>query len=141
MALRGGISQEHALLTVGEAPAIVIQPTNLTVPVGDVSTFNVLAGGTAPLSYRWSFNGTNLLFLAKLLRLWKPYSYAEVFGFDSFEGLRTFDPKGDLPPGEMEGTYRGSEELLEDAIEMHSLGDGLLERSLHVLWSLRRAEV
>jgi uncharacterized repeat protein (TIGR01451 family) len=63
----GSANSSNALLTVGEAPAIVIQPTNLAVPVGGVATFNVLAGGTAPLSYQWSFNGTNLLDATKSL--------------------------------------------------------------------------
>ena len=57
----GSANSSNALLTVGEAPAIVIQPTNLAVPVGGAATFNVLAGGTAPLSYQWSFDGTNVL--------------------------------------------------------------------------------
>src|ERR1019366_7947729 len=40
---------------------IGIQPTNLAVPVGGVATFHVLADGTAPLSYTWSFTRTNLV--------------------------------------------------------------------------------
>ena len=41
-------------------PYIFNQPTNQMVTVGDNATFTVTAGGTAPLSYQWSLNGTNL---------------------------------------------------------------------------------
>ena len=34
-------------------PTITTQPTNRTVNVGDTATFNVVATGTAPLSYQW----------------------------------------------------------------------------------------
>ncbi len=43
------------------APVITQQPTNLTVNIGSTATFTVSATGTAPLSYQWSFNHTNLL--------------------------------------------------------------------------------
>lgn len=42
------------------APIISSQPQNQTVAVGVPATFNVTATGTAPLSYQWRFNGTNL---------------------------------------------------------------------------------
>ena len=53
----------NALLTVtlpAVAPTIVVQPTNQTVLVGGTVSFSVVAEGTEPLSYQWSFNGTNL---------------------------------------------------------------------------------
>src|SRR5262249_29426178 len=37
-----------------------VQPTNQTVYVGQSASFAVAAGGTPPLSYQWSFNGTNI---------------------------------------------------------------------------------
>jgi hypothetical protein len=50
----------NAVLTVNQPPIIYTQPVSLAVmPGGDVQ-FSVTAGGTAPLSYQWSFNGTNL---------------------------------------------------------------------------------
>ena len=52
------------LITVGAAssaaataPAITTQPANATVRVGTVATFNVVASGTAPLTYKWYKNG------------------------------------------------------------------------------------
>src|SRR5207244_1138374 len=42
------------------APSIVSQPTNQTVQVGGSASFSVVASGTAPLSYQWTHEGTNL---------------------------------------------------------------------------------
>ena len=41
-------------------PAVVVQPTNQTVYTGMNAMFNVVASGTATLSYQWRLNGTNL---------------------------------------------------------------------------------
>jgi hypothetical protein len=41
-------------------PAITTQPANQTVTVGQTATFSVSAAGTAPLSYQWQKNGTNI---------------------------------------------------------------------------------
>src|SRR5262249_53319513 len=41
-------------------PFILTQPTSRTVVIGSATTFTVGAGGTSPLSYQWSFNGTNI---------------------------------------------------------------------------------
>jgi hypothetical protein len=45
----------------GKPPVITSQPTNRTVNAGDAATFSVTASGTAPLSYQWNFNGTNIV--------------------------------------------------------------------------------
>jgi hypothetical protein len=42
------------------APAITSQPTSQTVTAGSSATFSVTASGTAPLSYQWRFNGSNI---------------------------------------------------------------------------------
>ena len=41
-------------------PHVVVQPTNQTAYTGMDVTFNVVTIGTAPLSYQWRLNGTNL---------------------------------------------------------------------------------
>ncbi len=41
-------------------PFITTQPLSQTNAVGATITFTVVAGGSAPLSYQWLFNGTNL---------------------------------------------------------------------------------
>ncbi len=50
-----------AYLTVLAAPSISSQPGPLNLNVGSNANFSVTASGTAPLSYQWRFNGTNLV--------------------------------------------------------------------------------
>jgi alpha-tubulin suppressor-like RCC1 family protein len=42
------------------APVITTQPTNQTILAGDTANFSGAASGAQPLSYQWSFNGTNI---------------------------------------------------------------------------------
>jgi hypothetical protein len=57
----GGSASASATLTVLYAPAICWGPASQAALLGSNVTFNVSATGTAPLSYQWQFNGTNLL--------------------------------------------------------------------------------
>lgn len=59
----GSIPSETAELTVTvpTAPSIVVQPQGQTVLPGQSVTFNVSAGGTAPLSYQWYFDTNTLI--------------------------------------------------------------------------------
>ena len=41
-------------------PTILTQPTNLTVTATGTAVLNVVASGSTPLNYQWSYNGTNL---------------------------------------------------------------------------------
>ena len=59
----GSVTSNAATLTVSPAavaPAITTQPSNQTVTAGQTATFMVAATGTAPLSYQWKKNGTNI---------------------------------------------------------------------------------
>jgi hypothetical protein len=56
-----GISNPFNALPPQISPIITTQPTNQTVLVGGSANFGVMASGTAPLSYQWSFNGTNII--------------------------------------------------------------------------------
>ena len=52
----------NGLVDAGETNwglAILTQPVSQVVPQGTNVTFTVTAGGIAPLSYQWYFNGTN----------------------------------------------------------------------------------
>ncbi len=51
----------QVLAPTSQPPNIVSQPTNQTVVVGATASFQVVAGGSGPLSYQWFFNRTNLL--------------------------------------------------------------------------------
>jgi hypothetical protein len=57
----GSVTSNNATLTVNAiAPSITTQPANATVTVGQTASFSVVASGTAPLSYQWRKNGTNI---------------------------------------------------------------------------------
>ncbi len=49
-----------ATLTVWVVPTFTTQPVSLTNLVGTAASFSAAAYGTAPLSYQWQFNGTNI---------------------------------------------------------------------------------
>jgi hypothetical protein len=57
----GSVTSSNALLTVASSPVIEVQPMNQTVAVGTTVTNAVKAIGTAPLSYQWWVDGTNLV--------------------------------------------------------------------------------
>jgi hypothetical protein len=57
------ITSNSATLTVNAAavgPSITTQPSNQTVTVGQTATFSVVAAGTAPLTYQWQKNNSNI---------------------------------------------------------------------------------
>jgi len=60
---KGSVTSSTAALTVNAAvvaPTITTQPTQQTITAGQNATFTVMASGTAPLSYQWQKNGTNI---------------------------------------------------------------------------------
>ncbi|MBI5383510.1 MAG: lamin tail domain-containing protein [Verrucomicrobia bacterium] len=57
----GIMATQTALLQIAEPPHITRQPSNLVVIASGNASFSVLATGSAPLSYQWWFNQTNLL--------------------------------------------------------------------------------
>lgn len=57
---RGAGAVYRVQYTAGQAPTIGTHPTDVTVPVGTPATFSVSASGTAPLSYQWQRNGTDI---------------------------------------------------------------------------------
>jgi hypothetical protein len=54
----GGPSTEPIVAT---APVIATQPASVSVTAGERATFRVVAAGTAPLSYAWQRDGTDIL--------------------------------------------------------------------------------
>jgi len=59
----GSVTSAQAILTVNAAPvapSITTQPANQTVTAGQTATFGVVAAGTAPLSYQWRKNSSNI---------------------------------------------------------------------------------
>ncbi len=57
----GSITSSVAFLTVYVPAEIVTQPVSLTATQGLSRSLSVVAGGTAPFAYQWSFNDTPLL--------------------------------------------------------------------------------
>ena len=53
-------SQTYTVAVAGVPPVITQQPQSVTVVAAGSASFSVVASGTAPLSYQWQFNGTNL---------------------------------------------------------------------------------
>jgi hypothetical protein len=56
----GGGSSALSAPPPATAPSITTQPQSQTVNVGQTATFSVAATGTAPLSYQWQKNGTDI---------------------------------------------------------------------------------
>ncbi len=56
----GSATSAVATLTVLVPPAIQTQPNNQTVRQDQNASFSVAASGSAPFSYQWKFNGTNV---------------------------------------------------------------------------------
>ena len=56
----GKATSVNATLSAIIAPTITNQPQNVTVSAGVDVSFTVAASGTAPFSYQWRLNGTNI---------------------------------------------------------------------------------
>ncbi len=56
----GSATSAVATLTITGPPVITLQPASQTAVPGTNVSFAVAATGTAPLGYRWQFNGTSL---------------------------------------------------------------------------------
>ncbi len=84
-----------------------------------------------------SFNGSNLLFLAKVLQTLSPHNLKKIFAFDSFEGLTQVSPEDKLEHRD-QSNYKGNQQLLEEAISVYNLNDfvnlevGYIEQTLPV---------
>ena len=71
-----------------------------------------------------SWRGSNVLFMAKLLRIFDPMGSKTVHCFESFEGLDKFGKEDtDGSKKLVEGKYKGSYEELIDVISLYHLND------------------
>lgn len=71
-----------------------------------------------------SWRGANLLFLAKLLRIYDSQGSKQVHCFDSFEGLSTFTSEDGAAVDE-KGEYAGSLRELTDMIDLYEFQDDI----------------
>ena len=57
----GSVTSASATLALLVKPFFLLQPESQTALVGDTVSFNVLAGGTLPIGYRWRHGFTNFV--------------------------------------------------------------------------------
>jgi hypothetical protein len=69
------------------------------------------------------WHGSNLLFMAKVLRLLQPSTIKRVIGFDNFEGLPAAEPLDGSAAAAQHGHYHGNEQTLREAIAAFELED------------------
>jgi hypothetical protein len=55
-----GFQYVNVSVSSGTPPTITTQPSNVTATQGQAASFTVAASGTAPLSFQWRKNGTNI---------------------------------------------------------------------------------
>jgi len=83
-----------------------------------------------------TWRGDNLLFMAKILRIFDPYGSKRIHCFDSFEGLTKFSKQDKVSPSDVTGFYKGSYEELMDFISLYKMNNeidihkGLIEKTL-----------
>lgn len=70
-----------------------------------------------------SWRGTNVVFMAKLLRIFDPLGSKIVHCFESFEGLNKFSEEDNEDAKLEKGKYKGSYEELLDVISLYQLDD------------------
>jgi SAM-dependent methyltransferase len=70
-----------------------------------------------------SWRGANLMFMAKLLRIYDPHGCKMLHCFESFAGLETFSAQDGSAEETNEGAYRGSYDELRAMIELNELDD------------------
>ena len=66
------------------------------------------------------WKGSNLLLMAKILKLLQPNTIKEVYGFESFEGLQIFSKEDKINEAKR-GLYQGNEEVLRKFIRLYGL--------------------
>ena len=69
------------------------------------------------------WHGSNLLFMAKLLRLMQPSTTKLLFGFDNFAGLPPANSLDGAEASAAVGRYKGNEQVLRAAMELYHLQD------------------
>jgi len=85
-----------------------------------------------------SWHGANLLFMAKLLRIFDPHGQKQVHCFEGFEGLTTFAPQ-DSNAANDRGAYHSSYDELIDVIDLYEMQDEIVIHRGHVQETLPAA--
>jgi SAM-dependent methyltransferase len=83
-----------------------------------------------------SWKGSNLLFMAKLMKIYDPRGSKVIHCFESFEGLNTFAPEDGESADSTQGAYAGNYDELVSMIDLYDLQDdikihkGLIQNTL-----------
>jgi hypothetical protein len=56
----GSTNSSNAVLSIGLAPTLSVQPQNQSAGLGESVTFSAVSGGTGPLDYQWDFDGAEI---------------------------------------------------------------------------------
>ncbi len=86
-----------------------------------------------------SWRGANLMFLAKLLRIYDPHGSKQMHCFESFVGLETFAPQDGASEKSEGGTYRCNYEELVAMIGLSELADDVVIHKGDILNTLLNA--
>ncbi len=76
------VTSNNVALTVASAPSIQTQPTNRTAAIGASVTFSLIATGTAPLTFQWRKDGSNLPGATTSSLTINPVQQASAAGYD-----------------------------------------------------------
>jgi len=110
--------------------------SNLAIKLSIADLLRSTLGVPGHVAEFGSWRGDNLLFMAKILRIYDPYGSKLVHCFDSFEGLTEFSKEDHISQTEARGLYRGSYEQLMDFISLYKMNNeivihkGLIEETL-----------
>ena len=124
----------------------VIDSWPLYVGLGNLSRFMAIAdllrdtlnipGHVAEFG---SWKGANLMFLAKLLKIYDPHGCKIIHCFESFEGLETFTNQDGSVAMTEGGTYRGNYDELREMISLYELEDEVVIHHGDILKTLPKA--
>lgn len=111
----------------------VIDHWPLYVGTGNLSRFMAISdmlrdtlGVPGHIAEFGSWRGANLMFMAKLLRIYDPHGCKLVHCFESFAGLETFTAQDGGAGASEGGAYRGNYEELRAMIDLGELGDDIV---------------
>lgn len=111
----------------------VIDHWPLYVGTGNLSRFMAISdmvrdtlGVPGHIAEFGSWRGANLMFMAKLLRIYDPHGSKLVHCFESFAGLETFTSQDGGAGASEGGAYRGSYDELRAMIDLGEFGDDIV---------------
>jgi hypothetical protein len=72
-----------------------------------------------------SWRGSNLMWIAKIIKIMDPHGSKQIHCFESFEGLKTFSDEDQYDSDKPDGIYKGNYEMLVDLIDLYEMNDDI----------------